>query len=55
MYKNYQLGWLYFKYRLKALNGKGHGTHSPFVYTFIREVLNDKRKFYCYSGIEFLR
>ena len=55
MYKNYQLGWLYFKYRLKALNGKGHGMHSPFVYTFIREVLNDKRKFYCYTGIEFIR
>ena len=29
--------------------------HSPFVYTFIREVLNDKRKFYCYTGIEFIR
>lgn len=55
MYNNFQLIWRYFKYRISALNGKGHGTHSPFVYTFIREVLNDKRKFYCYSGIEFLR
>ena len=55
MYKNYKLGWLYFKYQLKALNGKGHGTHSPFVYSFIREVINDKRKFYAYTGIEYLR
>ena len=55
MYKNYQIGWLYFKYQLKALNGKGHGTHSPFVYSFIREVINDKRKLYAYSGIEYLR
>ncbi len=29
--------------------------HSPFVYTFINEVLNDKRSFYCYEEIESLR
>jgi hypothetical protein len=32
----------YFKYYFTASNGKGHGVHSPFVYSFIRYVLNDK-------------
>lgn len=39
----------------KALNSKGHGTHSPFVYTFIREVLNDDRHYYAYDEINYLR
>src|SRR5688500_104486 len=25
----------------KALNGKGHGIHSPFVFDFVKTVLND--------------
>lgn len=29
--------------------------HSPFVFQFINEVLNDKRSYYCYSEIEVLR
>jgi hypothetical protein len=32
----------YFKYYFTASNGKGHGVHSPFVYSFIRSVLNNK-------------
>ena len=32
----------YFNYYLNASNGKGHGVHSPFVYSFIRSVLNNK-------------
>jgi len=32
----------YFKYYFNASNGKGHGVHSPFVYNFIRSVLNNK-------------
>jgi len=32
----------YFKYYFTAANGKGHGVHSPFVYSFIRSVLNNK-------------
>jgi len=32
----------YFKYYFNASNGKGHGVHSPFVYSFIRSVLNNK-------------
>ena len=29
--------------------------HSPFVFSFINDVLNDKRDFYCYNEIEKLR
>jgi hypothetical protein len=36
----------YIKFWWKALNSKGHGTHSPFVYDFIINVLNDDRFFY---------
>lgn len=32
----------YFKYYINASNGKGHGVHSPFVFSFITAVLNSK-------------
>jgi len=32
----------YIGYLLKASNGKGHGIHSPFVFSFIKNVLNKK-------------
>ena len=32
----------YFKYYFNASNGKGHGVHSPFVFSFICSVLNNK-------------
>lgn len=38
----------YYKFWLQALHSKGHGTHSPFVYDFIINVLNDDRSFYCF-------
>ena len=37
---------------LKAANGKGHGTHSPFVYRFITDILNDTRFFYAFELID---
>jgi predicted O-methyltransferase YrrM len=40
MYSNAQLAFKFIKYYLTASNGKGHGIHSPFVYDFIRKVLN---------------
>jgi len=45
----------YMQYWLHASNGKGHGVHTPFVFSFITQVLNDKRLFYCYETIEILR
>jgi predicted O-methyltransferase YrrM len=43
----------YVKYLLQA---KGpHGTHSPFIFSFINEVLKDKRQFYAFEEIENLR
>ncbi len=50
-----QLAVKYLRYWLTASNGKGHGIHSPFVYTFITQVLNDKRTFDCFRYIELKR
>ena len=55
MYSAPVLGWKYFQYYLTAANGKGHGVHSPFVFRFIKEVMNDDRSYYAYSIIEPLR
>ena len=52
MYNKFQLALKYIKYYITAANGKGHGTHSPFVFDFITNVLNDKRRFYAFNGIE---
>lgn len=41
----------YIKFWLKAANSKGHGTHSPFVYDFIINVLNDDRIFYSFTEL----
>ncbi|MBC7721570.1 MAG: hypothetical protein H7068_06055, partial [Pedobacter sp.] len=42
----------YFKYWFTAANGKGHGIHSPFVFQFVTEILNDDRFFYAFEKIE---
>ncbi len=42
----------YYKYWLTAANGKGHGIHSPFVFKFVIDVLNDERFFYAFETIE---
>lgn len=42
-------------YFLTASNGKGHGVHSPFVFDFITQVMNDNRHFYAYDFIEQVR
>jgi len=44
--------WQYYR---TASNGVGHGIHSPFVFDFVKNVLNDKRDFYAFSAIESLR
>ena len=40
---------------MAASNRKGHGIHSPFVFDFITNVLNDKKKYPCYHTIEKVR
>ena len=55
MYSFIQLSCKYLHYYITAQNGKGHGVHSPFVFDFIENVLNDDRFFYAYQSIENLR
>ncbi|MBS1565740.1 MAG: SAM-dependent methyltransferase, partial [Bacteroidetes bacterium] len=55
MYSPLQLAAKYLRYYARASNGKGHGIHSPFVFDFITNVLNDRRDFYAYGQVEALR
>jgi len=55
MHSPLRLAGKYLNYYLTAANGRGHGTHSPFVFDFITKVLNDNNKYPEYSGIETLR
>lgn len=55
MYSKLQLAIRYFNFFLTASNGKGHGTHSPFVFDFITQVLNRKNYYYAYETVESLR
>jgi predicted O-methyltransferase YrrM len=55
MYSAATLFFKYLKYRFIALNGKGHGAHSPFVYAFIKELLNNQKDFKEYASIESVR
>lgn len=52
MYSRFQLAIKYLHYYLMASNSKGHGVHSPFVFDFIRNVLNDKTQYVDYKKIE---
>jgi len=55
MYSPLQLAARYAKYYITASNSKGHGMHSPFVFSFITQVMKDDRAFYAYRSIENLR
>ncbi|HET9056603.1 MAG TPA: class I SAM-dependent methyltransferase [Chitinophagaceae bacterium] len=55
IYSKGQIAAKYFSYYIKAFHSKGHGIHSPFVYRFITDVLNDKRNFYAYNMVEEIR
>ena len=52
MYSSFQLAKKYIYYYITASNGKGHGVHSPFVFEFIKKVLNDTQAYECYAAIE---
>lgn len=45
----------FISYYLTAANGKGHGIHSPFVFQFVRDVLNDDSKHSIYERVEAVR
>lgn len=55
MYSSPKLAIKYLTYWLTASNGKGHGTHSPFVFEFITKVLNDKNYYPAFHTVEGLR
>ncbi len=55
MYSPLQLAWRYARYYFTALNGRGHGMHSPFVFDFITKVLNDATPYPGYELPEKLR
>jgi len=55
MYSSFHLMIKYFKYLLISSNGKGHGVHSPFVYNFIKEVLNKQVANHKLDAIELYR
>ncbi len=52
MYSSLHKFVTYTKYWLTAANSKGHGIHSPFVFQFVINVLNDDRFFYAFETIE---
>ncbi|MDR1356708.1 MAG: SAM-dependent methyltransferase [Tannerellaceae bacterium] len=39
----------------RILRRKGHGVHSPFVYSLITKVIEERCPYYSFSGIELLR
>jgi predicted O-methyltransferase YrrM len=55
MYSPSRLAVKYLRYYFSASNGRGHGIHSPFVYDFVRRVLQDKKRYTDYSRIGDLR
>lgn len=52
MYSPLQLAAKYIRYYITAANGRGHGIHSPFVYDFIVQVLNNSTNVDAYTVIE---
>ncbi|HUR65206.1 MAG TPA: class I SAM-dependent methyltransferase [Chitinophagaceae bacterium] len=55
MYSRSRLIAKYLRYYFTASNGRGHGTHSPFIFEFITKVLNDKKTYPEYETVENLR
>jgi predicted O-methyltransferase YrrM len=55
MYSPFQLAKKYAFYYLSSSNGNGHAIHSPFVFDFIKNVLNAKMDKAEYQAIENLR
>ena len=55
MYSNFQMAKKFLRYHLAASNAKGHGMHSPFVFDFILNVLNNRSGYASPLEVEQLR
>ena len=55
MFSRLSIGEKWIRYFLRASSGKGHGIHSPFVYQFVTEVMNDTKIYPPFAPIESLR
>jgi predicted O-methyltransferase YrrM len=55
LHSSFELAKKYLHYYLTASNSKGHGMHSPFVYDFTRNVLNNGNNYKPLASIEELR
>ena len=49
MYSPFIAAFKFIQYWISSSNGSGHGTHSPFVYSFIRDILMDKKHYPAYD------
>jgi len=52
LYNHFQLAARYLTYFFTASSGRGHGVHSPYVFNFIQQVLNDRTPYTAYAPIE---
>lgn len=52
MYSKSTLAIKYIQYLLRSKNGRGHGIHAPFVFDFVKRVLNNKKQPDCFEAIE---
>ncbi len=55
MYSRFIIAEKWIRFFLRASNSKGHGIHSPFVYEFVAQVLNDTKTYPEFAPIETLR
>lgn len=55
MYSRWQLAGKFLNYYFRSSNGKGHGTHSPFIFHFISKILNSRQSYPEYATVESLR
>ncbi|HVK96618.1 MAG TPA: class I SAM-dependent methyltransferase [Flavisolibacter sp.] len=55
MYSTFHLAKKYLHYYFTALNGKGHGIHSPFIFDFVLHVLNNQKNYQPNNNIEQVR
>ena len=55
MYNKWTLAKKFLRHYLIAFSSQGHGIHSPFIFDFVKNVLNDDRDFYAFLPVEKLR